>query len=189
MTESDQNRFVCAAPFRMSRGDFARKMLRFWGLIPGIVLVTIFISGLAVGLFLDIRYLIVSAMAVFIVLPMVMMFLYYYHGLGKYCYFNIVDHNISIKKDCLEITMYFHEEEVNDCGTEECERNSEKLIRESILSINYRDILNYRVFSDSVIYPVGRPVAGFIWLPLSAFDDIDSFRKAVSLLSSKLNSC
>lgn len=185
MTESCQNKYVCEAPFRMSKGDFARKMARFWGLIPGLLLLMIFVFGLVAGIFLDIRYLIVAAMAVFILLPMVMMFLYYYHGLGKNCYFNIVDHNLSIKEDCLEITMYFPvvsatETDEESTGAKEIEPRVLKL------TISYNDILNYRVFSDCVVYPVGKPMSGFVWLPLSAFNDTDSFRDTVSLLSSKL---
>lgn len=185
MTESCQNKYVCEAPFRMSKGDFARKMARFWGLIPGLLLFMIFLFGLVAGIFLDIRYLIVAAMAVFILLPMVMMFLYYYHGLGKNCYFNIVDHNLSIKEDCLEITMFFPAVSVTETD-EEPTGAKEVEPRVSKLTINYNDILNYRVFSDCVVYPVGKPMSGFVWLPLSAFNDADSFINAVASLSSKL---
>lgn len=185
MTESCQNKYVCKAPFRMPKGDFARKMARFWGLVPGLLLFMIFLIGLVAGIFLDIRYLIVAAMAVFILLPMVMMFLYYYHGLSKNCYFNIVDHNLSIKEDCLEITMFFPAVLVTETD-EESAGAKEVEPRVSKLTINYNDILNYRVFSDCVVYPVGKPMSGFVWLPLSAFNDADSFRNAVASLSSKL---
>lgn len=186
MTESCQNKYVCEAAFRMSKGDFARKMARFWGLTPGLLLLLVFVFGLVAGMFLDIRYLIVSAMAVFILLPMVMMFLYYYHGLGKNCYFNIVDHNISINEGCLEITMYFPVVSLATETDEESADAKDVETRVSKLTINYNDILNYRVFSDCVVYPVGKPMSGFVWLPLSAFNDADSFRNTVALLSSKL---
>ncbi len=193
MTEPVQNNYLCGAPIRMTGGEFALKMFRFWGLIPVIFMSVFFLSGIAVGFLLDIRYLIVSAMAIFILLPTAMMFLYYYHGLDKNCYFNIVDHNILLKDDCIEITMYFHlvddmgnDKDIADdnCSDSNCEIS--RSVRKSILSINYKDIGKYKVFSDCVIYPIGRPVTGFIWLPVSAFDDAVSFREAIGLLSSHL---
>lgn len=174
--------FLCNEVFRMTKGDFARKMFLFWGVTPAIVLSLWFVAGLVLGIVVNIVYFAVAAMALFIVLPLVMMFLYYSHGLNKYCYFNVVDHNISLSENGVMVTMYFP---VTSEGSDDTD-NNENETKKSEVFINYSRFGAYRVFSDSVVFPIDKPVSGFLWMPLSAFEDGPEFENAVRKLSSKL---
>lgn len=111
-----------------------------------------------------------------------MMFLYYSHGLNKYCYFNVVDHNISLSENGVMVTMYFP---VTSEGSDDTD-NNENETKKSEVFINYSRFGAYRVFSDSVVFPIDKPVSGFLWMPLSAFEDGPEFENAVRKLSSKL---
>lgn len=183
MTGACQGDFICNEPFKMSKGEFARKMFQLWGVIPAALLSIVFILGVAAGLVLDIRYIIVSAMAVFILFPMVILFLYYYHGLNRDSYFNIVSHNLTFCDSGVKITMFFTSESEE---SEECKTDVEVETKEVTSFIKWDEIGKYRVYTDSVVYPVGKPVRGFIWLPLSAFENIDAFKSAIDLFSLNL---
>lgn len=159
----------------MGKCDFVCKMLRLWGIPPIIILCAGFIVGIIVGVRFDIRYLIVSAMVIFIMLPMILIFMYYYYGLGANCHFNIVSHNIRLSDNGVEIIKFFPSFD---------EEGEFKIIKGFI---NYNDIGKYKVFEDSVVFPVGKPVNGFIWLPLSAFPDAGSFQTAVRAISSRFS--
>ena len=54
------------------------------------------------------------------------------------------------------------------------------------LYIDYDRIMSFKVFDKSVVFPIGTPVNGFVWLPLSAFDSVDDFRKALDKISAKI---
>lgn len=164
--------FLCNEVFRMTKGDFARKMFLFWGVTPAIVLSLWFVAGLVFGIVVNIVYFAVAAMALFIMLPLVMMFLYYSHGLNKYCYFNVVDHNISLSENGVMVTMYFP---VTSEGSDDTD-NNENETKKSEVFINYSRFGAYRVFSDSVVFPIDKPVSGFLWMPLSAFEDDRNLR-------------
>lgn len=176
--------FLCDEAFRMTKGDFARKMFLFWGVAPAIVLSLWFATGLIFGIVVNIVYFAVAAMALFIMMPLVMMFLYYSHGLNKYCYFNVVDHNISLSENGVAVTMYFPVSSEDSEGSD----NDEIETKKSEVFINYSRFGAYRVFSDSVVFPIDKPVSGFLWMPLSAFGDEREFENAVGKLSSKLTS-
>ena len=96
MDKTNDDNGLSEQPFRMGRGDFARKMFHFWGITPLLLLCALALVGIFAGFLIDIRYSILALMVVFILMPTVMMFLYYYHGLSENCRFNIVDHNLYV---------------------------------------------------------------------------------------------
>ena len=88
MDKTNDDNGLSEQPFRMGRGDFARKMFHFWGITPLLLLCALALVGIFAGFLIDIRYSILALMVVFILMPTVMMFLYYYHGLSENCRFN-----------------------------------------------------------------------------------------------------
>ena len=168
---------LCPQDFRMSGAEFARKMYFFWGLPSTIFLAVLFVTGVTLGIFVNPVYFILSLMAVFILLPLILMFLYYFYGLRGECYFNMTAHNFILKEDGIEVRMTFPPKDEDD---------EEKT---HSIKIKYEEIGPYKVFSNCVVYPVGKPMKGFIWIPLSAFSDNREFTDAIALVSERVRTC
>lgn len=176
MDKTNDDNGLSEQPFRMGRGDFARKMFHFWGITPLLLLCALALVGIIAGFLIDMRYSILALMVVFILMPTVMMFLYYYHGLSENCRFNIVDHNLYVEEQALRVSMYFPNPTEEDADAR----------KQMDFFIDYNRIRSFKVFDKSVVFPIGTPVNGFVWLPLSAFDSVDDFRKALDKISAKI---
>ncbi len=190
MTEPTGNTgFICTRPFRMGRGEFARTLFMQKGLTATCVLFLLFITGIFFGSLVDIRFLILSAMIVFIILPMVIGYLYYYHALGKYYHFNVVDHNIRIGDDALHVVMYFPVKMEKDADREVDEDRVNGDEQESVeyktleYKIRYEDLGRCNISFRSAIFPVGSPEVGFLWLPESAFNESGDFQEIIDCIT------
>lgn len=192
MTKPDINRdYVCKKSFRMGRGDFARTLFMQKGLTPICMISLVLLVGFFVGLAIDLRFLILSAMIVFIIIPLIIGFLYYYYALDKYYRFNVVDHNITMGNKGLTITMFFplnkeeEADEENDCQTskESHDEADYKVVKQTI---DYAEIGMPTYQSKSVIYRLGKKDNGFLWIPESAFETTGDFQKFIDNLNGKL---
>lgn len=181
MPDETNDRQPCCMTFRMKKVDFMREMFRFWGLAPLAAPLLLSVAGIITGCLVDISYFMIPAMAVFIIVPMLLAFLYYYHGLSRNCYFNVVDHNLGLGENGVEISMFFSTPDGD--GGADADTEGRKCIR---FNIEYCQIQKYKVSGDSVIFPVGKPMNGFIWLPVSAFEDMETFGQVVGNLASRI---
>lgn len=178
--------FLCENPFRMGRGEFARTLFLEKGLSAVCVLSILFIVGIFIGWLVDLRFMILSAMIIFIITPMLMGYLYYYHALGKYYHFNVVDHNISFLDNGLRITMYFPMMEESDTMESDSE-NTDKLSCKTIdYTIRYSDFSGCVSNPNSALFHIGVPANGFLWLPVSAFGSIEKFNDTVNEISTRI---
>lgn len=165
--------------------EFCSVMLRLWGIKPLMLLLLFLCISLFLSALIDIRYLIVALMIIFIVCPMIMGFLYYYYGLGERCYFNVTDHDIELLENAVKIQMYFPEftDEEKDGGEE-----SEKTYRCVDKYFDYDIFHRYYVRPNSIVFPLGSSrIDGFLWLPENAFGSSEIFAAAVRLIGERLS--
>lgn len=112
---------------RMSSGRFLSELIFRYAGVWMLTLCIISVIGLALGIVVDLRWFVAGLMLIFVVLPMLISFLYYYYGLRKECYVNTLRHKIRMEEEGLVITMRFrqnNDEEQNN--EEESDRNAEK---------------------------------------------------------------
>lgn len=167
-----------SARIKMGRREFCAVMFKLWGGKAVTILSLLLAVSLVLGIWLDLRFFIITLMVIFIVSPMILGFMYYYYGLGERCYFNVTKHAVEFSEQGIKISMYFPE--VAEPDSEETER-SEKCV---VKNISYAFLHRYNVRRNSVIFPVGQKrIDGFIWLPETAFDSSEEFVSAVKFLS------
>lgn len=134
------------------------------------------LCGLIIGITVDVRWIIVGLMIVFIILPMIFAFLYYFYGLNRECYINTVKHSLDICEEGIEITLIFEDKEENE------NKNYERKV-----FFHYDAMQPFRINSKSVIIHFKRPYKGFIWIPSSAFDE-NSIEEILKYLDEKIPS-
>lgn len=187
MTEpSEDIDFVCESPFRMGKGEFARSLFLEKGLTAVCVLGILFLIGIFFGWLVDLRFLILSAMIIFIVTPMIIGYLYYYHALGKYYHFNVVDHNISLGDNGLLVRMYFPVIKDLDMVESESGIKDWKSCKIIEYTIRYSDFSGCDSDSKSALFHIGNPVKGFLWLPVSAFESLEKFNDTVNKITERI---
>ncbi len=155
--------------FRMKRSMFARLIIfnnAKWALILFPLLV---LSGIIIGIKYDLRWLILSLMLVFIVIPGIFAMLYYYYGLKKGYYINIIDHSIECVDSGIVARMFYGESEIR-----------KELIPYDVFS-------KYVVGRDYVLFKTKGEWDGFFWLPISAFASTDVFSQIINWISSYNN--
>lgn len=152
--------------FKMGAGAFAREMIFRFGAIWLLLLSATAVAGIALGVTVDLRWLVVALLAIFILFPMLLMFLYYFYGLKRECYVNLIPHSLSLSPEGIEATLQLDEEKTR---TE---------------SFPIDCLGNFKVGHDSVIIRLKSPCKGFIWIPASAFGGAENLGEALRLLYS-----
>lgn len=154
--------------FRMGGGAFATALVRNFGRRWIIAFAVIVIASVLPGIFIDVRFLIIALMVVLIVSPMMLVFLYYSYGLRKECFVNIIPHTVSVEEDSVKVKIY---------TDRDSEDENEWKYREIFFPKG--DFGKYRVDGDAVEFELGKPKRGFLWLPLSAYEDPCVYRATV----------
>lgn len=154
----------------MPRKQLTSHLLQLYGWRPIAIILLISIPALAAGIFHDIRWLIVFFLVICVAAPMVMAFIFIFHGLRPSTASNLTPHTIEIKNDGIHVSIYRSTE---DDGFE--------LITTHIYTFNtVRRIL---ASPDSVTVRLLPPEKGFIWIPIEAFPSkdkaLDAFREIV----------
>lgn len=166
--------------FRMSRAAFAASMTRLyamkwiWGAAAAVA-----VCGLA-GAIIDVRWLIVALMVVFIVAPMVFAFLYFHYGLRLSCACNVLPHSLSFSERGITATV----ETACGAGGDDAEGArcgvAETKIREFFFPAG--SFRRYHVAPDGVVLPLSAPDGGFLWIPANAFPSPSDFNEAVGMI-------
>lgn len=128
--------------------------------------IAVVIVLLIVGVAVDIRWLIVALMLLFIVVPSVAALLYISEALRPETVFNGIRHSLKIENGSLKI--------ISEPEDEDAERRE-------LLSVPLSGLKPYKVGVSSVSVPFGNS-GGRIWIPASAFDTPDEFRKFIDSL-------
>lgn len=146
-----------------------------WLLVLGIAV----IATMGIGIFIDIRYSIISLMIIFLVSPLFIAYLYFYHGLKPMTAINIVPHRLKISNNGIGIDIpekpYPDKKEENIKGSAGLAIFHPYSSFGKYISGNTGFIL---IFTDHN--------NGFLWVPYSIFrndtesrDFLEAFQKAL----------
>ncbi len=92
--------------FRISRGEFFLIMMSRYGRGWGLAAALLVVAGIIASILVDLRWLIVALMILFIVTPGIAALLYFSKGLKKECYINILPHTVLFEQDGLLIETF-----------------------------------------------------------------------------------
>lgn len=167
------------AVFKMKRGEFAAKLLMLYGRRWFAAYALLAVPMLFAAIFVDVRWGIVFLMLLFLILPMLLAFLYIYHGLRPVTAANIVDHKIAFGSDSLCISL-FESKRDEELGEEELREIYSR-------HVPYASLRGFVVGASSVVMPLAGREKGFVWVPLSAFPAAGDFRSAMDLVAAGMD--
>ena len=175
--------------FKMNAVNFLTTFIFRYAWIWLLALSLIGVTGIALGIIIDLRWFIIGLMAIFIVFPMIFAFLYYYYGLKRECYVNTVDHSLGFCENGIEVRIYFKGEgkKTSDNQNMEVADQKEKIDEREYRSefFPYEDMLPFVINSKSVIIPFASPIKGFLWLPADSFSDEEELAEALRFIDNK----
>lgn len=181
---------------RMSSGRFLPELIFRFGGIWMLSLCIISVAGLALGIVIDLRWFVLGLMLIFVVLPMIISFMYYYYGLRRECYVNTLPHRIRMQEDGLAVTMVFKhrkEEKKEDSNQENPEEETGHTEEPEFEITEREEIFPYsmlnpmKVTSDSAMFFFRKPRKGFIWIPVNAFDDPETLSEFLERIDKKIS--
>ena len=171
--------------FKMERGRFAKFLFMFYGLPWLILFIILILLGVLLGFIFGNEWFILSLMVIFVLLPMSFAFLYFYYGLNRGCYMNVVNHIIQPVDNGLYVSLIFSKEtdkkNIIESEFEKCD--DEKIID---FIIPYQNIVGYKVDTKGVFFIIKGQDKGFLWLPEAAYDNSDDFAMIVNSISKQL---
>ena len=145
----------------MSRQSFFRALLAMHGLkwlgIMGILI----IAGVVLSVVIDWEIIILSLMLVFIILPGLLLFLYFFHALKPLTLLNTSGHRFETNDDNLIITI------------EETGRR---------IGIPYKELTLYTTFGKGLIYTAIND--GWLWIGEIFFENKEEFEEFIATLNS-----
>lgn len=177
--------------FSMGRGDFALKMFPFFGWRWLIWLSIGAVAAIVAAFVFDLRIMIVGLALIFLIIPAVAAWLYYYYGLRRECFVNVIPHKLSISEDGIVCRVFFYPYKDKDDAVEDNadEKETDKVENSHVDEPEYRDYLfeystmsPYTVYPKGILLPLGSPEKGFLWMPESAWrtpEDFTDFTKAL----------
>lgn len=186
---------IATTIFKADKREFARLLFEMHGqgwLYGGAFL---FIMALLLGVVIDYRLLILAVILVCLIAPALLLLLYYNYGMKGENFLNVLDHRIELYSDKLILFLKVKGEN-EESGKEESEmsepvnmnRASEPAEKEwRIYEYPYSCFGSYSVGKDYVVFPLKTPKEGFLYLPVSAFDDKVSFSEAVKMINKDNN--
>lgn len=186
--------------YKMSRGRFMSEMVFRYSAWLMASLSIAGVVGIALGIVLNIRILLVALLLICVVIPMVMMMLYYNLALRRECAVNVLPHQLRIDEDGIAAILYIrnHVKDSEDNSEKEvanedkAEEISHRGSDESELIMLREEKYSYDSFcrvsegSDSLFLYFKPPMKGFLWLPVSAFSDIEEAKGFIDILYDNL---
>lgn len=143
----------------------------FFLIVPLFVIVS-----MAIGITMDLRWLIVALMVIFLAIPMLMTLLYIGSAFHPGVFFNLTSHRLKIDDEGIKVIT---EIKMTPDVSEEYPENytgEKELIEERITYIPNSSLGGVKVFSDFIIIEIS-PVSdipqkgGWIYIPIKAFPD------------------
>ena len=155
----------------------SKKVLSFLFLEYGIF----WIGAAAVGAFIfiilgfavDYRFFILTLIWIFLLVPLVVAFLYFFYGMEPLTSFNAMPHVINFYGPELGVKV-IHE----NSNTEESSETNMSTVVSKEYKVALADFKKMKTGGDYVILFFKK--AGWIWVPVYAFDTVTNFQNALS---------
>lgn len=158
--------------FRMSRKRIVKELFAIhaatWLLLVGVSVVPAILAGVLA----DIRWLIVFFMMVLVVTPMLLAFLFVFHGMKEATAINSVPHSLTFSEDGVLAVVFRN-------GEDDKDNTSSVLLPYSMLGAPIPRM-------DSVVVPVEGMQKGFLWIPPSPFASQADFKDAVGMIADRI---
>lgn len=132
------------------------------------------VSGLVVfillGCAVDIRFLVVALIWLFLFVPLVMAFLYFYYGMNPLTAFNTMPHRLFVSPDKLTVRII------------EKEEDKENSIPETFkdYDVSCTDFMNIKIGLTG--YLLFFKNKGFLWMPVDSYKSSDELNKVLDYL-------
>ena len=123
----------------------------------------IFSIAAILGIALDVRYLIISLMVLFLLIPMAIGMIYIVYGFRKECSFNVIEHKLILTDAGLVVE--FATDTANEDGDED------RLCKNGNIIFPFSCFGNYIVYKNAVVVDLKAKDKGFMSLPLEALDN------------------
>lgn len=157
------------------------------------------------GISLDVRFYFLALIWVFLFLPLVIAFLYFYYGLRPLTAFNSIPHSVTLSDKTLHIDFYdvrkpekLASQDESEAEDDNLEGSKKKKKRKEIdgdpeTEIEYvkdegkrydagvDEFGEIKTGADYILLISGKK--GFLWLPVSAFASPSDFQASLSLLN------
>ncbi len=161
---------------RMSHGNFVSQLVfRYagWWLLA---LSAVAVTGVVFGITVDLRWFVAGMMVVFIIIPMVLAFLYYYYALRKEFYVNMTPHRLLVGENGISaILRIAGQEDPDESGSE---------VTELEVFFSYSVMKSCIASDNSFVITFRKQCKGFLWFPSDAFGEIDSSGRAIEMICS-----
>lgn len=144
-------------------GRYAWKWITLFGILLSVSLI--------IGLFTDILIFIIILLVVCLTAPILLAWLFYHYGLEGESYLNVVNHKIMVEGSDFKVIV-----EV---------KNDSEMPEEKEFGFSTSDLGRYTVGKENVVFPFVAPRKGFLYLPVSAFEDEEEFGVFVRMLSNR----
>lgn len=149
----------------------------FW---PALLILILFFASIAVGIFVDYRWIAMAFILLCLVLPMIAAFLYFWYALKPATAFNTLPHTLSLTQDALIVRMRVippveEEDAPHDEGLQEesgDDQAPEDEFREVSFPINR--ISSFELWTGGYILNIGEKGSdGFLIVPASSLPEND----------------
>lgn len=187
--------------FKVSSAHICRTMLMLYGTPWMIGAAILVLPMIGLGIFLDIRWLILALMTVFLVIPMATAFLFFYYGLNRISVINSISHDLEFSDTGIKASLFDkmpdHTRPDGDSGKPEddsgkseddsgkSEDDANKYKLRSQTDIPYSSVRSFSAgISDAILYTDFQG-KGFLIIPLSSFSGSDQFTKAIEIVAKR----
>lgn len=164
----------------MGRRAFMLKMFELYGKPWVWGMAALLILSVIPALFVDIRFVILALMIVFIIIPMAGAFLYINYGFRRGCVINVVPHYLDIDEKGITVTvlrLVEKTDENTDTAPDTSDSSSEPEYEIAFSQhIGYADFGLPRLGLKSLTLPMKD---GFVWIPDDCFTDDSTFAEAM----------
>lgn len=174
--------------FKIKTHVICRTLFLLYGkpwIIGGCILLT---AAVLLGIFLDLRWIIIALMIVFIVSPMILSFLFFYYGMNPISVINSPPHQLEFDENGIMASIFTQTatsqpKEEADIDDKSPHHQKDKYEKKSERAISYSSIYSYIVGTSDVIIRSHSSGEGFLIIPLKAFNDNKRFIRAIDMVA------
>lgn len=145
----------------------------WWTIAAFIGLAACIVLGFAV----DYRFFILALIWIFLFIPLVVAFLYFFYGMQPLTAFNCVPHKIFFEKDHLAIRVCRLKDNPEIQSVEETEEEQSKEENKKDFIAPFSLFKEIKSGADYMILIFHKD--GWLWLPIYAFDSVDEFKAVI----------
>lgn len=169
--------------FKINRSAICRTMLMLYSKPWVVSTALLLLPAIFAGIFIDLRWLIIALMIVFIVIPMILAFAFFYYGLNPISVINSTPHSLEFREDGIMATLYTPVPTDQKKVEEPEKENTPTYELRSKTTIDYSAVSDFVVGLSDIILRTKLSGKGFLSIPVTAFIDKNHMIKAIDLVN------